>query len=61
MSKLKGLKGTEITRSNITIVFKKTDFQNDAQNGLCDWPNSRQPIREEAWSITLELCETVLH
>lgn len=49
MSKLKGLKGTEITRNNITIVFYKTDFQNDAQNGLFDWSNSRQPMRERAW------------
>ena len=32
MSKLKGLKGTEITRNNITIVFYKTDFQNDAHS-----------------------------
>ena len=42
MSKLKGLKGTEITRNNITIVFYKTDFQ----NGLSDWSNSSQPMRE---------------
>ena len=37
MSKLKGLKGTEITRNNLTIVSHTTKFQ----NGLSDWPKRR--------------------